>query len=76
MRQRGISSNIIDVVETFGKPQHDNHGGIRVMIPKKRIKVLEKKYPYLKPVLEKAVGIYLVLSSNTHAVLTVGHYSH
>ena len=76
MRQRGISRNIIDIVETFGKPQHDNQGGIRVMIPKKRVQILEKKFPYLKPVLEKALGVYLVLSSTDHTIVTVGHYYH
>lgn len=76
MRQRGISQSIIDIVEAFGSKHHDNRGGIRVMIPKKKVQVLEKKYPSLKSLLEKAIGVYLVLSAKDQTVITVGHYYH
>ena len=76
MRQRGINQTIIDIIEVFGSKHHDNQGGIRVMIPKKKVQALEKKYPDLKSLLEKAIGVYLVLSARDQTVITVGHYYH
>lgn len=74
MRQRGINEEVVELIETFGVPEHDHHGGIRIMIPKKRIMDLIRKQPTIKSLLEKAKGVYLVIAADASAVITASHY--
>lgn len=74
LQQRGISEEVVELIETFGVPEHDHYGGIRMMIPKKRIMNLTRKKPAIKSLLEKAKGVYLVLTTDCSAIITAGHY--
>lgn len=74
MQQRGISEPVIELIEQYGKPHHDNNGVVRMMIPKNRIFELMKCNPTIKSLLDKAIGVYLVLSAHDLTLITAGHY--
>ena len=73
MNQRGISRETMELIYEYGTDAHDHRGGVRIMVPKKKIASLAKKLPSIKRSLEKAKGIYLVVSSLDGAVITAGH---
>lgn len=74
MQQRGINEEVVELIETFGVTEHDHHGGIRMIIPKKRIMDLIRKQPTIKGLLEKANSVYLVIATDASAVITASHY--
>ena len=73
LQQRGVNDRIVSLIDQYGKVNYDNHGGIRMMIPRNRITQLMRENPTLKSLLEKAKGIYLVLSAHDMTLVTVGH---
>jgi hypothetical protein len=73
IKQRGISNAVVELIYEYGREDYDNHGDIRIMIINKMIESLKSKLANLSKLLERARGIYLVVSAHNGIVVTAGH---
>jgi hypothetical protein len=71
MQQRGIGSDALDVLFSYGREAHDHHGAVILYMDKAAQKRLADSSRSLGEV-RRLAGLYAVLSRHGQ-VLTVGH---
>ena len=77
MQQRGIDQEAIELVLEHGRMLFDHHGAALFHVPRaKQRKLLAVLAPTSRRRMEKALDAYLVVSTRTGAIMTVGHRSH
>lgn len=71
-KQRGVQSKAVGIVLTFGVQEYDGKGGIRYQLTQDAMKKLYATCGKTKE-LEAMAGVYVVVSAEDSAVITVGH---
>ena len=72
-QQRGISKEVINLILDYGSTKHDHHGGVVHYLDNKVKNSFIKSDFKFKGGIEKLKNVYVVTSTTSGDIITVGH---
>ena len=72
-QQRGISKEAVNLILDYGSTKHDHHGGVVHYLDNKIKKSLSNNDFQFKGGIEKLKNVYVVTSTTSGDIITVGH---